>query len=45
MKYFPPSDKIMSCNLWSKVTSVFLNINFVQNANFGKKKLKFCEKC
>ena len=25
---FKYSDKIMSCKLWSKVTSVFLNINF-----------------
>ena len=25
---FQYSDKIMSCKLWSKVTSVFLNINF-----------------
>ena len=35
----------MSCNLWSKVTSVFLNINFVQKCQFWEKKLKFCEKC
>ena len=26
---FKYSDKIMSCKLWSKVTSVFLNINFL----------------
>ena len=25
---FKYSDKIMSCKIWSKVTSVFLNINF-----------------
>ena len=39
---FKYSDKIMSCKLWSKVTSVFLNINFLcKNVNFGKKKLNF----
>ena len=41
MKYFAPSDKIMSCNLWSKVTSVFLNINFVQKCQFWGKNLNF----
>ena len=39
---FKYSDKIMSCKLWSKVTSVFLNIQFLcKNVNFGKKKLNF----
>ena len=36
----PPSDKIKSCNLWSKVTSVFLNINFVQKCQFWGKKIE-----
>ena len=32
----------MSCKLWSKVTSVFLNINFCAKVSiFGKKKLNF----
>ena len=36
------SDKIMSCKLWSKVTSVFLNINFCAKMSIlGKKKLNF----
>ena len=36
----------MSCKLWSKVTSVFLNINFrAKMSILGEKKLKFCEKC
>ena len=41
------SDKIMSCKLWSKVTSVFLNINFCAKMSIlgKKKKMKFCEKC
>ena len=39
---FKYSDKIMSCKLWSKVTSVFLNINFCAKMSiFGKKKLNF----
>ena len=43
---FKYSDKIMSCKLWSKVTSVFLNINFcVKMSIFGKKKIEFREKC
>ena len=40
MKYFAPSDKILSCNLWNKVTSVFLNINFVQKCQFWGKKIE-----
>ena len=32
----------MSCKLWSKVTSVFLNINFCAKMSIlGKKKLNF----
>ena len=43
---FKYSDKIMSCKLWSKVTSVFLNINFCAKMSiFGKKKIEFREKC
>ena len=39
---FKDSDKIMSCKLWSKVTSVFLNINFCAKMSIlGKKKLNF----
>ena len=39
---FKYSDKIMSCNLWSKVTSVFLNINFCAKMSIlGEKKLNF----
>ena len=39
---FKYSDKIMSCKLWSKVTSVFLNINFCAKMSIlGKKKLNF----
>ena len=35
---FQYSDKIMSCKLWSKVTSVFLNINFCAKMSIlGKK--------
>ena len=35
---FEYSDKIMSCKLWSKVTSVFLNINFCAKMSIlGKK--------
>ena len=35
---FKYSDKIMSCKLWSKVTSVFLNINFCAKMSIlGKK--------
>ena len=35
---FKHSDKIMSCKLWSKVTSVFLNINFCAKMSIlGKK--------
>ena len=35
---FKYSDKIMSCKLWSKVTSVFLNNNFCAKMSiFGKK--------
>ena len=41
---FKYSDKIMSCKLWSKVTSVFLNINFVQKCQFWGKKKEFREK-
>ena len=38
--------KSRRAKLWGKVTSVFLNINFLcKTVNFlGKKKLKFCEK-
>ena len=36
------SDKIMSCKLWGKVTSVSVNINFwCKNVNFVRKELKF----
>ena len=36
--HFSSSDKIMSCKLWSKVTSVFLNINFCAKMSIlGKK--------
>ena len=43
---FKYSDKIMSCKLWSKVTSVFLNINFCAKMSIlGKKKIEFREKC
>ena len=39
---FKYSDKIMSCKLWSKVTSVFSTSIFVQKCQFwGKKKLNF----
>ena len=38
------SDKIMSCKLWGKGTSVSVNINFCKNVNFLRKKLKFWEK-
>ena len=39
---FKYSDKIMSCKLWSKVTSVFLNINFCAKMSiFWEKKLNF----
>ena len=39
---FKYSDKIMSRKLWSKVTSVFLNINFCAKLSIlGKKKLNF----
>ena len=42
---FKYSDKIMSCKLWSKVTSVFLNINFCAKMSIlGKKKIEFREK-
>ena len=38
---FKYSDKIMSCKLWSKVTSVFLNINFLcKTVNFFGKKIE-----
>ena len=43
--HFSSSDKIMSCKLWSKVTSVFLNINFCASVNFWGKKIEFREKC
>ena len=42
---FKYSDKIMPCKLWSKVTRVFLNINFCAKMFILGKKLKFCEKC
>ena len=43
---FKYSDKIMSSKLWSKVTSVFLNINFCAKMSIlGKKKIEFREKC
>ena len=43
---FKYSDKIMSCKLWSKVTSVFLNINFCAKLSIlAKKKNEFREKC
>ena len=35
---FKYSDKIMSCKLWSKVTSVFLNINFCAKMSIWGKK-------
>ena len=36
----------MSSELWSKVTSVFLNINFCAKMSIlGKKKIEFHEKC
>ena len=35
---FKYSDKIMSCKLWSKVTSVFLNINFCAKMSILEKK-------
>ena len=39
------SDKIMSCKLWGKVTSVSVNINFGGKMSIlWKKKLKFWEK-
>ena len=39
---FKYSDKIMSCKLWSKVASVFLNINFCAKMSIlGKKRLNF----
>ena len=38
---FKYSDKIMSCKLWSKVTSVFLNINFCAKMSILGKKLNF----
>ena len=40
---FKYSDKIMLCKLWSKV---FISTSiFVQNVNFGIRKIKFREKC
>ena len=42
---FKYSDKIKPCKLWSKVTRVFLNINFCARTLILRKKLKFCEKC
>ena len=42
---FKYSDKIMSCKLWSKVTSVFLNINFCAKMSILGKKIEFREKC
>ena len=40
------SDKVMSCKLWGKVTSVSVNINFgARMSLFYEKKLKFWEKC
>ena len=41
---FKYSDKIM-CKLWSKVTSVFLNINFCAKMSILGKKIEFREKC
>ena len=42
---FKYSDKIMSCKLWSKVTSVFPTSIFCAKLSiFWEKKLKFCEK-
>ena len=38
---FKYSDKIMSCKLWSKVTSVFLNINFCAKMLILGKKMNF----
>ena len=38
---FKYSDKIMSCKLWSKVTSVFLNINFCAKMLILGKKWNF----
>ena len=38
---FKYSDKIMSCKFWSKVTSVFLNINFCAKMSILGKKLNF----
>ena len=35
---FKYSDKIMSCKLWSKVTSVFLNINFCAKMSIFREK-------
>ena len=42
---FKYSDKIMSCKLWNKVTSVFLNINFCAKLSILGKKIEFREKC
>ena len=42
---FKYSDKIMSCKLWSKVTSVFLNINICAKMSIFGKKIEFREKC
>ena len=43
---FKYSDKIMSYKLWSKVTSVFLNINFCAKLSIlGIKKIEFRERC
>ena len=41
-EFFKYSDKIMSCKLWSKVTSVFFSTSiFVQKCQFWEKKLNF----
>ena len=43
---FKYSDKIMSCKLWSKVTSVFSTSIFVQKCPFWEKKnFEFRENC
>ena len=39
--HFSSSDKIMSCKLWSKVASVFRNINFCAKMSILGKKLNF----